>query len=112
MPGKHLPQRRVITAGQARDQLVVVHHPSIAPDPGQVHDQRKKIKIDNFERTVVSPPGPTGGERGSTGNGRSGRSQGPFDSIDFELSFGRRLGETSWRAAASDWFWPMSTAPW
>jgi hypothetical protein len=42
MPGKQLPQRRVIAAGQARDQLVVVHHPSIAPDPGQVHDQRKK----------------------------------------------------------------------
>ncbi len=89
MPGKQLPQRRVITAGQARDQLVVVHHPSIAPDAAQVHDQRKKIKIDYFERTVALPPGTTGGEPGSTGNGRSGRSQGPFDSIDFELSFGR-----------------------
>jgi hypothetical protein len=55
IPGEQLPQRRVITAGQARDQLVVVHHPSIAPDAAQVHDQRKKIKIGYFERTLVLP---------------------------------------------------------
>jgi hypothetical protein len=30
VPDKQLPQRRVITAGRGSDQLIVVHHFSIA----------------------------------------------------------------------------------
>jgi hypothetical protein len=40
VPGEQLPQRHVVAAGHARDQLVVVHHLSIAASADQVHQQR------------------------------------------------------------------------
>jgi len=40
VPGEQLAQRRVVTAGQARDQLVVVHRLSIAHGRGKVRGYR------------------------------------------------------------------------
>jgi hypothetical protein len=43
VPGEQLAQRRVVTARQARDQLVVVHHLSIAHGEGKVRGGRELL---------------------------------------------------------------------
>jgi hypothetical protein len=35
VPVKQLPERRVVTAGHVRDQLVVVHHLTYCTSPGR-----------------------------------------------------------------------------
>jgi hypothetical protein len=38
VPREQLAECRVVTARQTRDQVVVIHYPSIAPGRGKVRD--------------------------------------------------------------------------